>query len=377
MRRAWPTSLYNIPANEAWLAEQARRGWLLESAVDFVKFQKTEPGEYRYRLEPLPRREWKPDPEVREACETAGWEYVTTVEGYFHIYRTADPAAPELHTDPVVQGDSFVWMYRKYRRSLLLFAVQVLVSLGVLVGWTRWVPEVLFFADQGYALPLLVLTLLAITLGAVRQGQEARAISRMLKQLRAGIPLSHQGNYRRGSRWQAVAICILALMAGCCLISRTTTPLTEYGGPLPAIPLAELEPVVEGAEAWDTVTVSHSLLSPVGYQVTQYDHLVDRESAAYSYAIRTKLYRLSFAQLAQPLARQLVEQYQLFQKNKAVEVLPDPRFDDVLFLSGFGDDWYLAVTRGRQVLFLSYSGRHAVEMRDCLDGVVAVLDAFE
>lgn len=91
----------------------AREGWHLADDGIFcgvARFEREEPKTVRYRLAAAKEstsiwtdRGGRPDEEQVEAGAALGWEYVGN-RGEFHIFRSADPAAMELDTDPQVQA---------------------------------------------------------------------------------------------------------------------------------------------------------------------------------------------------------------------------------------------------------------------------------
>lgn len=81
MMKLMPWNLYDVSAQQAWLEDQAARGWFATSVpgIFFLAvFEKGEPKVVRYRLEPAPVKESRPDPERLAAYRAMGWEYVDT-----------------------------------------------------------------------------------------------------------------------------------------------------------------------------------------------------------------------------------------------------------------------------------------------------------
>ncbi len=110
-----PCPSYDIAGTEGWLEEMAGAGWLLCKDSIFgiwATFEPRAPGDtrpVRYRLDPAGEATgWifgssRPDGEKAEGYREMGWEYVT-FHGEFYLYRTFDPEAVELNTDPAVQA---------------------------------------------------------------------------------------------------------------------------------------------------------------------------------------------------------------------------------------------------------------------------------
>ncbi len=111
--RLTPCPDWDVEGVESWLTDLADEGLLL--AEDGIwgrtaAFTRGEPRRMKYRLEAAPKTPslWdenggNPDPEAVELGERYGWRYVARY-GEFYIYRSADPSARELNTDPAVQA---------------------------------------------------------------------------------------------------------------------------------------------------------------------------------------------------------------------------------------------------------------------------------
>lgn len=113
-RRLPPCPVYDVEGMESWLTGLAREeGLLLIQDGIFAgaaAFEKGEPRQMKYRLEAAPKptgfladNGGEPDPEAVELNRAYHWDYVGK-RGNFYIYRTDDPAARELNTDPEVQA---------------------------------------------------------------------------------------------------------------------------------------------------------------------------------------------------------------------------------------------------------------------------------
>lgn len=87
---------------EGWLESMAARGLHYDHSDAFLfHFRQGEPAAVRYRLEP---RGTLDCPEGMEHCRTLGWELTGYMGKGFSLFRTWEPDAPELHTDPVVRA---------------------------------------------------------------------------------------------------------------------------------------------------------------------------------------------------------------------------------------------------------------------------------
>lgn len=115
VRRLPPCPAYDVEGMESWLTDLARDdGLFLVQDGIFAGVAEFEVGEPRqdvkYRLEAAPKSTsflaedgGEPDPEAVELNREFSWDYVGR-RGDFYIYRTNDPTARELNTDPEVQA---------------------------------------------------------------------------------------------------------------------------------------------------------------------------------------------------------------------------------------------------------------------------------
>ena len=146
-----------------------------------------------------------------------GWRLVGRL-GPFWVWRCDDPDAPELDTDPVVQGEG----YRYLRGRMLRHAVAAgLLWLGLL-AITLWAAAfgslyiLLCSASWAgvFARPLLIGA--ALVLVPVELWLESRDTRRLWKTLTAGIPLERPRPYRRRKlerivHWLTVVVLVVNL----------------------------------------------------------------------------------------------------------------------------------------------------------------------
>ena len=198
-----PCPPYDVEATESWLEDMAAQGWMLEKDNIFLGvavFEKAEPAPVRYRLEASARRVGDfddyggaPDPEAEEMNADFGWEYVAR-RGQFHIYRSPAGGGPELHTDPRVQALAIKSLERRQIHQLL--SILLILGINLFAVQLRGGSLLLFAAAAG--LPITLLTaFLALWLIAAPV-REAVHLGRLKKRLAAGVPLRHDGDWRRG-----------------------------------------------------------------------------------------------------------------------------------------------------------------------------------
>lgn len=119
-----PCPAYDVGCMEAWLEQMAREGLHLDGASGFfagmATFTQGQPAAVKYRLEAVTKSATlfddadAPADEAVEMAEEMGWEYVCRLRN-FDIYRTDDPLAPELNTDPQLQAQGLKAVEKRMR----------------------------------------------------------------------------------------------------------------------------------------------------------------------------------------------------------------------------------------------------------------------
>ena len=155
-----PVSLLDIQGLERWLEEQAGKG-LFPRLIreDFTRFERREPiSAPRFRLEAANGKNLA-EPERLELYQQAGWQYWGLVSELYFLFYTFDPAAPELHTDPVTRGISLEHLAGQVEKARKKQRVWRLVILGILAAGV-----LLIWRMDPRRLPLCFLDLFGIPL---------------------------------------------------------------------------------------------------------------------------------------------------------------------------------------------------------------------
>ncbi len=256
MIRLLPIYSYDVGVYQAWLEDQAEKGWLLRRTwgAFFAQFDRVEPMKIRYRLEP--KRSGEPEPawDRQEDCRAMGWDYVWTVMGEFYVWRCRDGTSPEFYTDPQVQGEAYRRTVRRLWISLLLLAA-VWIGLGWIVvrrrtGWLFWT---LTSPWMGVRLCQIFFWLLVTVQSLI----QTVSLTRYARRLKIGLPQPQRRPYR-GSKALAYAIFTLWLLMCvflCRMLFRPDSvpfqPVGSFEEEVPYVPLAVLDPDApsDGAQA--------------------------------------------------------------------------------------------------------------------------------
>lgn len=142
-----PCPAYDIAGMENWLSTLAEEGLFLMQDGFFAgvaAFEYREPQQAKYRLEAVQKKTsmWsddggEPDPELVELSKKYSWEYVAKRKD-FYIFRSFDPSARELNTDPEVQALALNAVKKRQRNTLFssvffLLIYPVLLTRGCLL----------------------------------------------------------------------------------------------------------------------------------------------------------------------------------------------------------------------------------------------------
>lgn len=367
-----PANAYDVAANETWLEDMARQGYRLIRMTGWSGvFEKTEPFHCRYRMQPLSKKEKAPPQELAEAYRELGWEYAGTIPGTFHVWRCEDPDAPELDTDPVVQGMGYRYLKRKMLRDGV---VSVLLLVGLVMLCTLF----------PFATDTPLLDLLDAAPGRVLMGEigaclivvlllcEVRSMRRLLRSLNAGIPLDRPRPYRR-QKWLARGL--VACFAYVLVIARLLGSFsTMDGGSLNGgcdntgrdgapkegtvyVDLAGMEGA-EDTEFWNCRTKIHELCPRI-YWTRQLSLGPEEEAIQPIIAsVETTYYRMLTEGLARQLTKELIQGRIASLGVYGYPALTAVETDDLDGL-WWGEDRYyqFAVARlGWQVLLVQYEG---------------------
>lgn len=105
---------YDAVAMECWLSDLAQKGLFLEgTSLAWFRFAKGEPSDIRYRVEPVISENKEPSEEMISTYNEAGWDFVVGLNGLFFIWKSTRADTMELHTDPIVQSETYRRLCKK------------------------------------------------------------------------------------------------------------------------------------------------------------------------------------------------------------------------------------------------------------------------
>lgn len=315
-----PCPVDDMETMESWLEDLAKTGLILSkdgSFAGFFIFEKREPSDMRYRLQPLPRkdslfRDAGPDAEAIDLAEEYGWQYLGN-HGEFAYYGTEDPQARELDTDTQVQALTMKQFYRRRCRSAVVTAVILALAMGLLF----WLGPVSYVLEhpQWHLWTMVVLWILY----AVQTWREFRRLRAWKRQLAVGEPLSKDKDWKKGRlrHWcsavfsvAVVLVFYVGLFAGDFLEVADANWEPLSGAPQP---FATMEDLAAGGSFrptnWATGHTHHAAYrtTVLGEQILlrQFGEMVEEEQVTLSGNLQVRYYDLRSQWLAEVLYEEL------------------------------------------------------------------------
>jgi len=264
-----PCPDYDIEGTEKWLEEMAEKGLLLKKdgfTGDFVSFEANAPKHAKYRLEAAQKSTsmWAdnggdPDEEQIELSERYSWEYVSKRKD-FYVYRSFDPEARELNTDPEVQAMALNAVKKRKRQNLFTLLVMVFIYPVIL---TRGCLLLTVLTLKTWLALIVAVLLVWAVIDSVRG---VRGLSRYQKVLRGEaeapdkLPEKNSGRKRLAARILNIALLdffVICLIRGVGLrvSEEGREALKDYAGTLPFATVRDLGG--EGASGYELSGVQY------------------------------------------------------------------------------------------------------------------------
>ena len=368
--RLAPAMGFDTPAVQAWLEDRAAQGQFLSRYRWLCDFTPGEPKTVRYRLEPLAQREQAPDQHRRKLFEELGWQYVCTVRKSWHIWRCDDPSAPEMFTEPETEGDAYLYMLRRGRRTMRWLWAAAAAILALLVWDFCSGPHLLKAADHWSTWWITVVEWLNVV-ALIPVGVYAdRVFRRYIRALKLGLPQPHRGPYRR-ARAMSMALVVFWTVF---LLTRAASILQPSSHPLePVESFDRPVPYVTLAELGDTPPQR----TPEALRIQNF---TARESWWVSEGgpddptfVLAKYYRMWMPFQAERMAEAWVEQSAEWKGE--LEVLSHPALDGAWLFRFHNGGQLLLVRQGEQLMEYQYDGE--LDLSGKLDVFAAALERFD
>ena len=205
VKKYLPVQPYDMAGLEKWFSDMAAQGLhLVKADADSARFRPGVPRTgVRYAMEVTGPGDF--DRERNEDYAQMGWDYVTTLKAslmvsMYYVYRTENPGAPALHTDPVTQSTTVAKLVRRLRRTLVFLTVLLAVllrnELAALLSDPWSFPRFLLLRTETAALWLAVMVPYVLLM-LIPFCHQLWGLGRVRRQLAAGIPLKEKTRRRR------------------------------------------------------------------------------------------------------------------------------------------------------------------------------------
>lgn len=356
----------DIPEIECWLDQMALEGnFLADAEGRSWHFKKEEPKGTRYRLDAVSKKESGPSDEKLEDYRLLGWEYVLTYGRWYHIFRSDDPQAEELHTDQVVESYAF----KRLESSLLITSIILIPLLvlqwyfifGTIVDLVKYpVLSFMNFNIENLCYMLIVTLIWWCSFAKYRSFRQLR------KSLGSGEVMKPSGELvlegkRKWKKYFLPAFVLLVLALQFSFIPNKKD-LNEAHGlkslpTLDALKLGAAE--TDGSEAVmeRSYTTYHNLLMKNKYKLQE-----EPETARYGVrggpSLNAYYYEPKDSLLVKPLYRDLVKRYakdETGAKESELTLLSHTGFDECIVSEGNGYQ-ILAAREGSRILVIQYTG---------------------
>ena len=365
---------YDTVAMECWLSDMAKNGLLYTgNNLVYFRFLKAEPQNICYRVEPTTNDEMEPSDEMLSAYTDAGWEFVAHQGNQFCIWKSTRPDATELHTDPIVQSESYRRLCKKLTSTAAFTGLCVVAIFAIILGGflVSDRPVTLFLTS-----PLYIFLAVSELFIVVQVVQQARSALRIKKMLADGFSLSHKKDYHKEYRVYRIMNVLSLLFSIAILVTALLTLTTDWRkstvdvtDPLPYLSLDLIEQSkefdwAEPAFMFDSdidynnyVDYSWTPLVPEHYEIHQegadQSHKWPDGSGYYSPSASTEYYRLAFSVFAPALFDELMELH--LWKNEKYTIYEPDAFDRTVIAQ---DEYmtHLFVQWGKQVVYIRYHG---------------------
>lgn len=281
-----PCPQYDVSGTECWLSEMAAQGLLLQEDGFFcgiATFEKRTPASVRYCLAAsgkapgiLDEKAGSLSEEELELHKEFGWEYVAK-RGEFHIFRTTDMNARELHTDREIQAFAMNAMKKRQWDSIFTSIFSL-----IFYPWL-WMRGKILMTMIHFGTGPILLMALAVLWTSIHSIMNAIKLIRLRNQVLCGGSFGSGENWKRGVKSYHVNnilrrfVCTVAIVLLLKIWAEGVSyehyiPLEEYTGNPPFYTMEDFVP--EGKMKLrlmkignlNTIRQWSDILAPVNYE---------------------------------------------------------------------------------------------------------------
>ena len=388
VKKAIPFSPYDLKGYEGYLEEMAAQGLIFERFASYGKavFRVGEPKAMRYRLDP--KGKLYNDPGRKEAYRDADWTFEDSLGPWFYLFSCADPAVPDLHTDPATLAYALNQTIRRYWWWAAPFMIACLLPVFLFCVLPELRVDLVLWRNQAWSFVFLSVCALICALCFYI---ELRKLYKLRRTLAQGL------TPKPGRRQIVIPVLLVLVLFWGMRIGLDVYRYTSRHETTDLLPLEQLElvrdwPALRELEAtaeqipektaqWTASgQINHSLLAPV-QEHTWHSNTKWLGGAMYQSQLSTDYIQTSTPLLADWIFDSLLDENDsllswLSTANSGLRVEDYQGFAEILhpeldrlmvarFRQAYQDSFCFVARKGSQVLGVTYTGFGAFE--DCLE----------
>lgn len=372
IRKFMPVNIYDIAKTQSYLKDMSKMGYFIKKIGTFAYFEKGEPEERTYRLEPLMKKEGRPNEEKLEYYEACGWKYVCTIASAFHLYETTREDFEELHTDPVTQSYAFERLNQKMKAAFMIILLLIPITIFQLLHYFFLSDTpVLNAVKYGSGTYRALMVLVTLVLG--REIFENRKKLRfLLKNLQTGREMVQEEHYQLKYtpyifQTMIVVLSMLLIVTNIrFLFTGWEKKLAAYGEDMPAIRLSDIEDhksfeIDDQYRRSNLISYDAGELASSVYEISESGVIKEEmwkdQSGVYSPDIRTEFYELRWSFLGERLLKDLITNALDFHRYESFtfEELLETRFDQAVTIRVKETQMFFG-RLGKKIVYVKYQG---------------------
>ena len=372
IRKLLPVNVYDIAKTQSYFKDMSKMGYFIKKIGTFAYFEKGEPEERTYRLEPLMKKEGRPSEEKLEYYEACGWKYVCTIASAFHLYETSKEDFEELHTDPVTQSYAFQRLNQKMKSAFMISLLLIPISLFQLLHYFLLSDTpVLNAVKYGSGTYTLLMVLVTLIMG--REIFENRKKLRvLLRNLQTGREMVQEEHYQLTytpyvfHTMIVVLSILLIIMNVSILFTGWEKKLAAYGEDMPALRLSDIEDhhnfeIDDRYRRSNLISYDAGELAASVYEISESGIIKEKmwkdQSGIYSPHLETEYYELRLSFFEERLLKELIIDALDFHRYESFtfEELLETRFDQAVTIRVKETQMFFG-RLGKKVVYVNYHG---------------------
>lgn len=351
---------WRIGEQESWFEDMALQGLHLdEIGLIFVKFEKGEPKETRYRIGVSSNEDIVQEEKIHYSQR--GWQYVTSYRNLNVFSSPYELNASEFYTDPAEQS----YTLKKLSKELVwaAFINIALIIMFIAMYYSKWFSDTNTLAlIESRDIQPVVLSIYFLY-SSFNSIKAAIYITNLRKNLERGKPINHNAPWKkqrvlnyRGAVVYLVFLTTLIIPT----MSDNIKTLPSNSDDLPIVRLADIEKdpnlvrheSLDGDIDWANYYEHNwSIFAPIQY--SSYEEGV--VSDVHSPSMNTRVYKLRYPSMAEDLISDLIKRFDIEPDDKNLIKLNNKDFDNLIVYESkdFKD---VFASKGKGVIHVRYFG---------------------